>query len=248
MRFVFWLMLLLSMPVSATTHYLYNYSTADIVSSKNSDAVVPIASVTKLFTAAVVLEQGLDLNEKVIIKGKTKGRFPLGTHVTRLELLKAMLIASDNLAADSLANSFPGGYPQFLEEANLLAGRMGFKNTKIEDASGIGSGNVSTAEELSNFVWYLRRHQLIIEISSSIKDEVEVELKKKIAILPIRNTNPDISKYNKILISKTGFTSKAGRCLVLLLDYNNEFYSLVVLGEKNPVTRSKTVNNLINKI
>lgn len=248
MRLIVLLMLFLSAPVAATNHYLYNYSLANVVSSKNSGQIVSIASVTKLFTAAIILESGLDLSEKVEIKGKSKGRFPMGTRVSRLELLKAMLIASDNLAADSLANSFPGGYAQFLEEVNLLASRQGFKNTKIEDASGLGAGNISTAEELSDFVWYLRRHPLIIEISSSAKDEIEIELKKKNSILPIRNTNPDITKYNKILISKTGYTSKAGRCLVLLLDYNNEIYGLVVLGEKTPVSRSKTVNNLVNKI
>jgi D-alanyl-D-alanine carboxypeptidase len=85
-------------------------------------------------------------------------------------------------------------------------------------------------------------------LSSSPNDNIQVETKKKHVNLPIRNTNPDINKYNSIMISKTGFTNKAGRCLVMLVNYQNEMYGLAILGEKTPKTRSKVVSNLMNSI
>ena len=238
--------LLCFVPTSYAGNYaLYNFSNADMTASKNSQEIVPIASITKLFTAALILEENLNLYEKVKVQGKNKGRFPIGSMVTRIELLKAMLIASDNRAADSLAYSYPGGYQQFIKDVNVMISHRNLKNTIIEDASGVDAGNLSTAEDLVNFVYSLRKHQLIIDFSSSAKDRIEIDIKKKHIFLPITNTNPDISKYNNILISKTGFTNKAGRCLVMLVTYQNTTYAVAILGEKTPKTRSKVVNNLM---
>lgn len=248
MRWLLAATLFVSSTCSAGSYALYNFSNAEMLASSHHKEVVSIASVTKLFTATVILEEGLDLNEKVKVQGKTTGRFPVGSMVTRLELLKAMLIASDNRAADTLAHSYPGGYSRFIEHVNTMAGERGLKDTRIEDASGIGGGNVSTADDLVNFLWSLRKHPLIVAISSTAADSVEIPKKHKSIMLHIRNTNPDITKYDSILISKTGFTNKAGRCLVMLVERNNEILGLAVLGEKNPKTRSKVVSDLLNAI
>lgn len=246
MRWLLAATLFLSSTCNAGSYALYNFSNAEMKAANQPNEVVPIASVTKLFTATAILEEGLDLHEKVKVQGKNSGRFPVGSMVTRLELLKAMLIASDNRAADSLAHSYPGGYKKFIDYVNNMASERGLRNTHLEDASGIGAGNVSTADDLVNFVWTLRKHPLIISISSSAADSVEIEKKKKYIQLPIRNTNPDILKYDSILISKTGFTNKAGRCLVMLVERNNEILGLAILGEKNPKSRSKVVSELLN--
>jgi D-alanyl-D-alanine endopeptidase (penicillin-binding protein 7) len=207
--------------------------------------VVPIASVTKLFTAMTVIDSGVDLNERIKVQGKTSGRFPNGTLVPRIELVKAMLIASDNRAADSLAHAHPGGYAEFIRYTNDHISDIGLKNTRITDASGISAENTSTAEDLVNFVWWLRRYTLITQISSMADEQIKFDNQKNKPVkLQVRNTNPDITNYN-ILISKTGFTSKAGRCLVMLVNHNNEMFAVAVLGEKSSHTRSKAIKNLI---
>jgi D-alanyl-D-alanine endopeptidase (penicillin-binding protein 7) len=248
MRFLLAIVLLTCFPSHAGTYALYNFTNAEMTTASQHNEIVPIASVTKLFTAALILEEQLDLSEKVKVQSKTTGRFPVGTMVTRFELMKAMLIASDNRAAETLAHTYPGGYERFIKDVNTMISDRNLKNTKIEDASGLKAGNVSTADDLVNFVYSLRKFPIIMELSSSANDSIKVETKKKYVNLPIRNTNPDINKYNSIIISKTGFTNKAGRCLVMLVNYQNEIYGLAILGEKTPKTRSKVVSNLMNSI
>ena len=240
------ILLLLSLNANATSLALFNFSSGQLESSHRHQEILPIASVTKLFTAAAVLESNLNLQEKIKVQGKSSGRFNNGEMVTRLELLKAMLIASDNRAADSLAHSFPGGYPAFIKYVNEYIGFIGLGNTTIVDASGLNAGNKSTAEDLVNFVWWLRHYPLIQEISSKEQDKLEFDNRKnKTVTMSIRNTNPDISKYN-VLISKTGFTNAAGRCLVMLIEKEKEMIGVVVLGFKNPKTRSEAIKQLIN--
>jgi D-alanyl-D-alanine endopeptidase (penicillin-binding protein 7) len=246
MKILVALLLFVTLNANSTSLALYNFSNGQLESSHRHEEIVAIASVTKLFTAASVLESGVNIHEKVKVQGKTKGRFAQGTMVTRLELLKAMLIASDNLAADSLAYSHPGGYREFINHTNTFIGSIGLKNTKIFDASGLSVFNVSSADELVNFVWYLRHYPLITDISSRASDELEFDNnRRKTVKLQIKNTNPDINKYN-VLISKTGFTNAAGRCLVMLIQKGDDVLGIAVLGFKNPKTRSEAVSQLIN--
>ena len=247
-KFLILVLIFLGFNCQASSYALYNFSDATLSEATRNTEVRSIASITKLFTAAIILETQLDLNEKVKVQGLSKGRFPKGKMVSRIELLKAMLIASDNLAADSLAHSYPGGYGTFLKDVNFYVEEKYLKNSKIVDSSGLLTGNVSTADDLVNFLWGIRYHQLIIDISSSVFDTVTYDGKKHPINISIKNTNPDITKYNNILISKTGFTNSAGRCLVMLVSYQGDIYGLAILGEKNPKTRSKVVTDLMNSI
>ena len=245
MKLLAYFFLLFCLNASATTAALYNFSDARMEAAVREDEVVPIASITKLFTAMAIIDSGVNLNERVKVQGRSTGRFPTGTMVPRIELIKAMLIASDNRSADSLAHSYPGGYNDFIKYVNEHIGDIGLRNTRIEDASGLSAGNVSTAYDLVNFVWWLRRYTLITQISSMAGEQIEFDNQKNKPVkLQVRNTNPDIANYN-VLISKTGFTSKAGRCLVMLVNHNNEMFAVAVLGEQNPKTRSETIKSLI---
>ncbi len=249
MRFLFALVLLLGSSNNYAGNYaLYNFTTAEMSLSTAASQVVSIASVTKLFTAALILNDNLDLNEKVKVQGRVTGRFPIGSMVTRFELMKAMLIASDNRAAETLAYSYPGGYEKFISNVNTMVSAENLKDTTIQDASGLKSGNVSTANDLVNFVYSLRNYPVIVALSSSSTDHLEIQNKKKRIDLVIKNTNPDINKYNGILISKTGFTNSAGRCLVMLINFQNEIYGLAILGEKTTATRSKVVSSLMTSV
>ena len=245
MKLLIILSLFFSLTAGAQTRALYNFSEATMESSVREKVVVPIASITKLFTAMAVIDSGVDLTESIKVQGNSTGRFPKGSSVPRIDLVKAMLIASDNRAADSLAHAHPGGYPAFIKYVNDHIGDIGLENTQIADATGLSAGNVSTAEDLINFVWWLRRYTLITEISSMASEQIKFDnSKNKTVKLHVRNTNPDILNYD-VLISKTGFTSRAGRCLVMLVKHNNELYAVAVLGEKSSKSRSNSIKNLV---
>lgn len=247
MKILVFLLIFICSIARAENFALYNFSTAVMTASSGKDQVMPIASITKLFTAMTILESEVNLDEKVLVQGPNRGRFPWRSMVSRMELLKAMLIASDNRAADTLAMTYPGGMDKFLEDANLLIEQIGLTKTRIVDPSGLSADNVSTPEELVNFAWYLRRYPFILETSSKDHESVEFEtIKKKHIKIPIKNTNPDINKY-RILLSKTGFTNKAGRCILLLVEYQNNIYSLVILNSKTSQSRSETIKFVFPK-
>lgn len=239
-------LLLIYSLANATSVALYNFSTGKLESSLKYEHQAPIASVTKLFTAAAVIASGVDLNEKVKVTGSTRGIFTVGKKVARINLMKAMLISSDNLAADTLANAHPGGYKEFIKFVNDIISEIGLVNTKIFDASGLSVFNISTPHDLLKFIWHLQQYPIIVQISSRANDDIEIDSNKKNKVkLHIRNTNPDISKYD-VLISKTGFTGAAGRCLVMLVRTGNDLIGIAVLGFNSQRTRSEAVAQLIN--
>lgn len=227
---------------------LYDYELHEYQVVYNRTEVRPIASITKLFTATTILREGLDLNEKVKVQGKAGGRFPKGTMVSRNDLLKAMLISSDNLAAETLANTFPGGFNAFIQETNRWVRGFGMVHTEIVDASGLLPGNVSNVD---NLVMLLHRIKDIQEIRKIASDRTETlslpKGKKRTIKINLHNTNPTLFQFDNILISKTGFTNPAGRCVVMLVDKGEHLYAVVILGQKNVRDRSKIAEELITK-
>ena len=279
MKFFVMGLLLIATNCFSQSHTLYNYNKYELESAKNHLEVRPIASITKLFTAAAILEKGLDLDQPVKVRTSNRTRFPKGAMIPRIDLMKAMLISSDNGAADSLAHSFPGGYIEFLNFVEIMVNAKGLASTSIVDASGLNAGNVSTADDLSLFVWTLRDNETIKNLSSKATDTVEFDQEKTVylndpkkkkskknkkakqktenvyiketsikrSIVNLRNTNPGITKYN-ILISKTGYTSRAKRCLVLLVEYKSQLYGISILGEPDPKSVAEKVQELLDKI
>lgn len=244
-RYLLVLCLLLPIQAFASSWLVYNLDADSMVTGNDQDVQRPIASITKMFTAITVLASGVNLFERVSVKSPHKGRLPNNAQITRIDLLRLMLVASDNRAADSLANAHPGGYQTFIEDANELVKKSGLEKTVIVDASGILSGNISTAIDLAKFANNLRYYPLLLDIASVPKDSFKLPTKKSAITISYNNTNPDISKYSGLLFSKTGFTSAAGRCLFLLFIQGNELIGIVVLGEKNVVNRSKTISKLV---
>ena len=228
------------------SYALYNYAQELYQVEANTVEVRSIASITKLFTAVTIIRSGVDLTEKVKVTGRSGGRFNKGTMVSRMVLMKAMLISSDNLAAETLANTYPGGFDQYLLDANIWIKGWGLINTQVVDASGILSGNVSTVNELVKFLGKIQDNSIIRNISSERTLAVDVPKKNKNPItINLKNTNPTLFKFDNILISKTGFTSAAGRCVIMLVEKNKESYAVVILGQKNIKDRSKIANELI---
>ena len=247
MKFIIALLLLVSQTTYAQkgAYVLYDYDLDRSQIVHNVDEIRSIASITKLFTAIVVLRSGVELDEKVKIQGKGGGRFQRGMMITRNNLMRAMLISSDNLAAETLAHTYPGGFDKFIADTNEYARGMGLINTTIVDSSGLLAGNVSTAADLITFLWKIRDNEVIRKIANERNDSVSVPKGKKTITVNLKNTNPSLFVFDNILISKTGFTNAAGRCVIMLVEKNKSLHGIVILGQKNVQDRSKIANDLI---
>lgn len=230
---------------AAGSYLLYDYELGVSQVAYNVEEVRPIASITKLFTAIVVLRSGADLEEKVKIQGKSKGKFPRKASIKRIDLMRSMLISSDNLAAETLANTYPGGFNKFIIDANEYVMGMGLINTKLVDSSGLLPGNVSNAKDLARFLWIIKNNPVIREIANERNEVISIPKGKKTIKIHLRNTNPSLFVFDNILISKTGFTNPAGRCVVMLVEKNGTYNGIVILGQKNLNARTKIAKDLI---
>jgi len=211
----------------------------------NVEEVRSIASITKLFTAVTVLNSDVNLTQAVKVQGRSTSKFATGMMVSRIELLRAMLISSDNRAAESLAHAHPGGMSKFLRDVQWEIGNMGLSNTKIVEPTGLSPMNISTVEDLSNFLFYMRNNIVIRSIAAERTHQTQVVKGKKKITVNLRNTNPAVFAYDNILISKTGTTNAAGKCVAMLIERNGSLFAVVVLGQKNGHRRTMIVEELL---
>lgn len=230
---------------SQGAYALYDYDARMYNVRFGHDTTRSIASITKLFTANTVLNSGVDLNEKIKINGRSGGKVPPGAYMTRLDLLRATIISSDNRAAETLANHHPGGFSQFVKDTNAYLEQNLLFDTKIVDSTGLLAGNTSTARDLVEFLYQIKDNPVIRQIAIERNAVLAVPKGKKTVSINLRNTNPDLFVYDNILISKTGFTSAAGRCVLMLVEKNNELFAVVVLGQKDVKNRSQVVGTLL---
>ena len=243
------LLLLLSFCASAHaqqgSYALYDYERGEYQVAYNIDQVRPVASITKLFTAITVLQSGADLDEKVRVQGPSSGHFSKGMMVSRRDLMRAMLVSSDNRAAETLAITYPGGFAQFMmDEDDYIRGR-GLIHTHMDDATGLSKTNKSTADDLIRFLSMIATNPEIRTMADDRTAEIIVPKGRKSIHILLHNTNPSIFKFDNILISKTGFTNPAGRCVLMLVEKDHRYYGIIVLGQKNVKARSDIANGLI---
>jgi D-alanyl-D-alanine endopeptidase (penicillin-binding protein 7) len=193
--------------------------TGEVVINKNSEVVVPIASITKLMTAMVILDRGLDLEQRIVlsredvdaIKG-TRSRLRPGSVLTRNELLLLALMASENRAAAALGRTYPGGMPAFVAAMNEKAAQLGMTDSRFVESTGLSPANVSSPRDLVKLVRAAHGYPLIREYSTRDKAKVMAFNRP----LQFRNTNGLVrNSHWDIELSKTGYISEAGRCLVM---------------------------------
>jgi serine-type D-Ala-D-Ala endopeptidase (penicillin-binding protein 7) len=193
--------------------------TGEVVINKNSETVVPIASITKLMTAMVILDRGLDLEQRIVvsredgdpIKG-TRSRLRPGSVLTRDDLMLLALMASENRAAAALGRTYPGGLPAFVKAMNEKAAELGMTDSRFVEPTGLSPANVSTPRDLVSLVRAAHSYPLIREYST--RDRATVKAFNR--PLSFRNTNGLVrSSHWDIELSKTGYISEAGRCLVM---------------------------------
>ena len=220
-------------PVRAGSVLVVDSADGSVIFAKNAQAVQPIASITKLMTALVVLDGRFDLDARIEITEADKptvkfsrSRLLVGTVATRRELLRIALMASDNRAAAALARTYPGGTEAALAEMNRKARVLGLVDTKFDDPTGLSAGNVSTAVDLARLIVVARRYPEIREFSTSANATIRTPRGDVV----FGNTNGlTHSKGWEIDLSKTGFIAEAGRCLVLHTKIGSRWMSMVLL-------------------
>ncbi|MFO1318028.1 MAG: D-alanyl-D-alanine endopeptidase [Burkholderiales bacterium] len=220
--------------------------------AKNVDTVTPIASITKLMTAVVVLEAKLPLDEVLevsyedmdFVKG-TRSRLGIGTRLTRAEMLKLALMASENRAASALGRNYPGGFPAFVAAMNRKARELGMSSTRFVDSTGLHPENVSTAEDLVRLVDAGYRHPLIREFTTSESHYVALDNSARSRVLAFNNSNGLVRSGEwDIGLSKTGYISEAGRCLVMQAQIGAKPYIIVLLDSWGKLSRIADANRV----
>ena len=207
----------------------------EVILERNAAEVTPVASLSKLMTAMVILDAKLDMDEVITITKAdkdrirySKSRLKYGMQFTRQDLLRIALAASENRAAMALARTYPGGTEAFVTAMNDKAQSLGLKNTRFADAAGLSNDNVSTAQELMQLVKAASDYSLIREYSTQTRQSItEVSRQQEITF---GNTNRLVKKVSwPITLSKTGFTKDAGNCLVMQTTINARPVIIVLL-------------------
>ncbi|MDD5240261.1 MAG: D-alanyl-D-alanine endopeptidase [Sulfuricella sp.] len=202
---------------------------------KNADVRTPIASITKLMTAMVVLDAQLPLDEKIAISPEdrdslkgTHSRLRVGTTLSRHLALQLALMSSENRAASALAHAYPGGFPAFVAAMNRKADSLNMKHTRFVDSTGLNSDNASTAQDLVKMVNAAYNYPLIRDITTT--GSYDVAMRGKSQRMQFKNTNLLVrNKTWDIGLSKTGFINEAGHCLVMQASIANQPMIIVLL-------------------
>ena len=197
--------------------------TGEIVFGKNADTVTPIASITKLMTAMVILDSGLDLEEQILLNREdaiamkgARSRLRTGLSISRGDLLLLALMASENRAAAALGRTYPGGLEAFVDAMNTKGAAIDMTETRFVEPTGLSPANVSTASDLAKLVRAAHEYPVIREFSTRDRATIKAGWGKRFQSLAYGNTNGLVrSKYWDIELSKTGYISEAGRCLVM---------------------------------
>ena len=215
---------------------------------KNAGQIVPIASITKLMTAMVVLDGSPALQEPVRITDEdvdylrgSRSRLHVGSVLSRESALLLALMSSENRAANALARHYPGGMPAFLAAMNIKAQALGMQDTHFEDPTGLTSNNVSTANDLAKMVAAAYKYPLIREFSPTAEATVDVGARE----MAYRNTNPLVrSAAWDVGLSKTGYISEAGKCLVMQARVADKPVVIVLLDSAGKLTRVGDANRI----
>ena len=228
--------------VKSASALIVDGNNGEVIFEQKAGLLTPIASITKLMTALVVLDGQQPLDEVIVItaadRWKGKGAFshiPNGAKLTRGDLLRLALMASENLAARTLARNYPGGVTAFVRTMNVKAKALGMSQTHFDDASGLSSLNVSNARDLVKLVNAVSRDSRIREFSTLRSHEVRLGKR----MFMYRNTNLLVGKPDwDILVQKTGFTNDAGQCLVMEATIDERPVIMVFLNSFGSLTRT----------
>jgi D-alanyl-D-alanine endopeptidase (penicillin-binding protein 7) len=226
--------------------------TGEIVFGKNAETVVPIASITKLMTAMVILDRGLDLDEQIVLSREdavamkgARSRLRTGLALTRGDLLLLALMSSENRAAAALGQNYPGGMEAFVDAMNAKAAVLDMNDSRFVEPTGLSPANVSTASDLAKLVRAAHDYPLIREYSTKNRATVRASTGRALRSLNYGNTNGLVrSSYWDIDLSKTGYISEAGRCLVMHVRLAEKDLIVVLLDSWGKQSRIGDANRI----
>lgn len=233
--------------LSSSVAYVLDQDTGEELVLKNADVALPIASVTKLMTALVIAESGLPLDEKIkisredYVRSNASSKLKSGMVLTRTAVLQAALMSSDNRAAHALARTFPGGKKAFVREMNARAAELGMTDSVFADPTGLDNRNHSTARDLGKLVNAVYAYSEIREASTA----PVAKLKAGKRWLNMQTTNRLIGDPSwRIGIQKTGFTTAAGRCMVVQSEVGERRLVMVVLDSPDNGRRAEDMKTM----
>jgi len=219
-----------------------------VLLERESTRVAPIASLTKLMTAMVVLDRQQSLKEELVVTSEdvdtlrhSRSRLSVGARLTREEMLRLALMSSENRAASALARNYPGGMRAFVKAMNAKAQTLGMSRSRFAESTGLSAGNVSTAGDLARMVQAASRYPLIREFSTEEAFAVDVKGQQR----EFRNTNGLVRDPDwEIGLSKTGYIKEAGRCLVMQAWLQRRPVLIVLLDSFGKYTRTADARRL----
>ena len=222
----------------------------ELIYGKDVDTVRPIASITKLMTAMVVIDSGLDLDEKITVTKDdrdllqlTGSRLEYGASLSRREMIMLAIMSSENRAATALGRNFPGGKTAFIGEMNKKAISLGMTHSHFADPAGLDVENKSTARDLAKMVRAAETYTLIKKASTTTR--IEVRPYPKRGPLVYGNTNRLLKNETwNIALSKTGYINESGRCLVMQANIEGERVSIILLNSFGKLTPFGDSNRL----
>ncbi|WP_038852394.1 D-alanyl-D-alanine endopeptidase [Bordetella petrii] len=225
----------------SSTAYVQDLETSTVLFAKNDNVVRPIASISKLMTALVVvdahqpMDEMLEVTEEDIDTLKhTSSRLTVGTRLSRGDMLHLALMSSENRAANALGRHYPGGLPAFVEAMNSKARALGMTSTRFTEPTGLSSRNVSSPRDLARLLRAASQRPLIHRYSTD--DQYEVDIGNRTQVF--RNTNLLVRKSDwDIKVSKTGYINEAGECLVMLARINGRDVAMVLLDSQGKLSR-----------
>lgn len=220
-------------PLESNHVVVIDDNSGEVLFQKRPDDIVPIASLTKLMTAMVVLDARPDMNRTIRIDASdaeasrpSRTGLPAGTSLPLYAALQLALMSSNNSAAYALAHQYPGGLPAFQAAMRAKIAALGLKHTTIDEPTGLSSLNTSTASDVSVMVNAAARYPAIARATTDSRSTVPVDGK----LVEYQNTNPLVGKKGwDIALSKTGFTDAAGRCLIMRLRSVRDSVTMVFL-------------------
>jgi D-alanyl-D-alanine endopeptidase (penicillin-binding protein 7) len=225
--------------VKSAAFLIVDEENSDVLLSNKADVAMPIASITKLMTALVVLEAGQPLDETIKITAEDRkvepgSRLVVGATLTRAELLHLALMSSENRAAHAVGRSYPGGIPALLKAMNAKAKSLGMTSSRFADATGLSNANVASPRDLVKLVNAASSNPTIREYSTD--PELTVMLGKY--RVQYSNTNSLVRKDDwNVVVQKTGFTNAAGQCLVMKTIIEDRPVIMVLMNSFGKYTR-----------
>ena len=236
--------------IASGSGLVVDLKTNQVLFSSNPDRVAPIASVTKLMAAMVVLDAKLPMEQQlpVIIRDVAEmrgvySRVRIGSEISRRDMLQLALMSSENRATASLAHHYPGGVPAFVAAMNAKARALGMHHSRFVEPTGLSQDNLSSANDLVKLLKASQQYPLIGQFSTT--GEKTAYFRKPAYTLGFRNTNRLVYKPDwSIQLTKTGFTNAAGHCLVMRTHMDGRPVAFVVLDAFGKYTHMADANRL----